>query len=120
MNDGRMDMAPELSGAAAEAKSVPLTGISAYFDPVWSDRLASSFGYSQTSVDNTNLQAAEAFETSRYASSNLICYPTKNAFVAVEGLWGEREDNGGASGDDSRIQLSYHDSFSSKDVFKKN
>ena len=121
MNDGGMDLAPDgTSIATAKAKAVPLTGISAYFDHVWNERLSSSFGYSQTSVDNTGLQGASAFKSGQYASANLICYPTKNVFVGVEGLWGKREDFAGATGDDIRMQISFHYSFSTKDVFKKN
>ena len=120
MNDGGMDLAPEgPSVPEAEAKAVPLLGISAYFDHYWSERLSTSFGYSRTQVDNTNLQESAAFNTGQYASANMIYYPTKNVFIGFEGLWGERQDNGGATGDDVRVQVSFHFNFSSKDIFKK-
>jgi hypothetical protein len=121
MNDGGVDLAPDgTSLATAHAEAVPLTGVSAYYNLSWNDTLTSSFGYSLTTVDNTGLQAADAFHSGEYASANVICYPTKNVFVGVEGLWGRREDNDGSSGDDKRIQFSFHYSFSSKDIFKKN
>jgi outer membrane DcaP-like protein len=121
MNDGGVDLAPDgTSLANAEAKAVPLTGISAYYDHYWSDRFASSFGVSQTQVDNQGLQAGDAFHRGQYASANLLYYPTKNVMIGGEALYGQRKDNDGDSGDDNRIQISYHYSFSTKDIFKKN
>ncbi len=121
MNDGGVDLAPDgPTILEAEAKSVPLLGISAYFDHYWSDKFSTSFGYARTQVDNTNLQESSAFNTGQYASANLLYYPTKNMFVGFEGLWGARQDDGGATGDDVRVQVSFHYSFSTKDIFKKN
>ncbi len=120
MNDGGMDLAPETTPGSAVAKAVPLLGISAYLDHTWNDRFTSSFGYSRTSVDNTTGQLADAFATGQYASANLLYYPTKNVFIGGEALWGQREDNNGATGDDFRIQTTFHCSFSTKDIFKKN
>jgi hypothetical protein len=119
MNDGGVDLAAD-NVTNPEAKAVPLTGVSAYYDHYWSDRFSSSFGYSFTKVDNTDLQAAGAFEKGQYASGNFLWYPTKNVFIGGEGLWGERTDNNGDVGVDRRIQISYHYSFSTKDIFKKN
>jgi outer membrane DcaP-like protein len=115
MNDGGVDLAPDPS-----AKAVPLLGFSAYFDHYWSDKYSSSFGVSETQVDNTSLQAGGAFHRGQYVSANLLYYPTKNVFIGGEALWGQRKDNDGATGDDTRIQISYHYSFSTKDIFKKN
>ena len=71
-------------------------------------------------MDNTTLQDTDAFYRGQYVSANLLYYPTKNVFVGGEALWGQRKDNDGASGNDSRIQISFHYSFSTKDIFKKN
>jgi hypothetical protein len=120
MNDGGVDLSADGTLASPEAKAVPLLGVSAYYDHYWSDRFSSSFGYSFTKVDNTELQTADAFEKGQYASANWLWYPTKNVFIGGEGLWGERTDNGGDVGIDRRIQISYHYSFSTKDIFKKN
>ena len=120
MNDGGVDLAPQGTLASPSAKAVPLLGISAYYDHYWSDKYSSSFGVSETQVDNTSLQATDAFHHGRYASANLLYYPTKNVFYGGELLWGQRKDNGGATGDDTRIQFSFHYSFSTKDIFKKN
>jgi hypothetical protein len=120
MNDGGVDLAPDGTLANPDAKAVPLTGISAYWDHYWNDKYSSSFGVSQTEVDNMELQATNAFQRGQYASANLLYYPTKNVFIGGEALWGQRKDNNGDTGDDTRVQISFHFSFSSKDIFKKN
>ena len=119
MNDGGMDMAPETAGLGAEAATVPLLGVSAYWDHWWSERFSSSFGYSETAVENTDLQTDDAFHRGQYASANFLYYPTDNVFIAAEYLWGRRVDNNGDKGDDNRVQISFHYSFSTKDIFKK-
>jgi hypothetical protein len=120
MNDGGVDLAPGGTIANPKAEAVPLLGISAYFDHYWSNKFSSSFGYSFTQVENTTLQTGDAFNKGTYASANLLYYPTKNVFIGGEALWGQRKDNDGDTGNDSRIQISYHYSFSTKDIFKKN
>ena len=116
MNDGGVDLAPGGTLADPHAEAVKLLGVSIYYDHTWSDRFTSSFGGSETQVDNTSLQATDAFHRGQYASGNLIYYPTKNVFIGGELLWGKRTDNDGANGDDTRLQVSFHYSFSSKDV----
>jgi hypothetical protein len=120
MNDGGVDLAPDGTIADPNPQAVPLTGISAYYDHYWSEKYSSSFGVSQTEVDNQDLQAGTAFKRGQYASANLLYYPTKNVFIGGEALWGQRKDNSDETGDDTRIQISFHYSFSTKDIFKKN
>jgi len=117
MNDGGTDLAPGGTLASPNATAVPLFGISAYYDRYWSDRFSSSFGYSQTHVDNTSGQLGDAFKSGQYASANFLYYPTTNMFIGLEGLWGERKDNGGATGIDRRTQISFHYNFSGKHIF---
>lgn len=120
MNDGGNDLGPDGAPPTTQAELIPLTGISAYLDHTWSEKFSTSFGYSETSVDNTSFQSDESFKAGRYASANLIYYPTQNVFIAGEALWGQREDHDGDTGDDTRMQFSFHYSFSTKDIFKKN
>jgi len=60
--DGGTDLAPEgrlptdTEPGNAHAKAVLLTGIVAYYDHSWNDEFSTSFGYSTTFVNNTNLQ----------------------------------------------------------------
>jgi hypothetical protein len=115
MNDGGMDLAPDGTVANPEAKAVPLQGFLVYMDHYWNPKLSSTFGWSRTQVTNTTLQTPDAFQSGDYASVNFVCYPTKNVFFGVEGLWGRRTDNNDNSGEDTRIQVSAHYSFSSLD-----
>lgn len=118
MNDGGMDLAPQLVTPAPNlkvtGKAVALTGIVAYYDHYWSEMWSSSIGYSFTEVDNTNYQATNAFHKGDYASVNLLAYPAKNVMVGAEFLWGKRTNNDGSSGDDTRLQFSVKYNFSSK------
>jgi hypothetical protein len=119
MNDGGMDAGPDRGLVGGEppggtqVEAVELTGISLYYDHWWSDEWSSSAGYSFTSVDNTAGQTPDTFEQGSYASANLLYYPVKNVMVGAEFLWGEREDFGGASGEDTRIQISFKYDFGS-------
>jgi DcaP outer membrane protein len=115
MNDGGTDLAADGTLANPTAKAVPLQGYIAYIDHQWNPKFSSSAGWSRTQVDNTTLQTDGAFKSADYASVNLLVYPTKNVFFGIEGLWGERQDKNGAKGDDRRIQVSAHYSFSSLD-----
>ena len=60
-----------------------------------------------TEVDNLDGQKRDAFKRGLYSSVNLLCYPTENVLCGIEYLWGRREDFGGASGQDNRIQISF-------------
>src|SRR5262249_16830131 len=120
MNDGGVDLAPGGTLADPDAEAVPLLGVSASYNHYWSDRFSSAFGYSFVDVDNRDLQTGDAFDKAEYASANLLWYPTKNVMAGGEALWGTRTDNDGDDGDDIRVQFSFHYSFSTKDIFKKN
>ena len=115
MNDGGMDLAPRLvrpePDLKVSAETVPLTGVVAYYDHWWSDKWSSSIGYSFTEVDNTNFQDPGAFHKGQYASTNLLFYPGENLMVGGELMWGERENNDGASDDDVRFQFSVKYNF---------
>ncbi len=120
MNDGGMDLAPEVAGSSPTAKAVPLVGVSAYYDIAWTEKWSSSLGYSFTKVSNTDFQTGSAFHLGQYASANVIYYPAKNVFYGLEYLFGRREDNDGKAGQDQRVQLSAHYGFSSNDFFSPN
>jgi hypothetical protein len=118
MNDGGTDLAFGGTVAAPTAEAVPLLGVFAYVDLAWSERWTSSVGYSATMVDNTTLQAGDAFKTGQYASVNLLASPAPALLFGPELLWGSREDKGGASGTDVRLQVSLKYSFSSANAWK--
>ena len=114
MNDGGVDLAAEGVPGALHPKSVPLTGVVAYYDRTWCDYLTTSLGYSFTQVDNTNLQEPTAFHKGQYASVNLLWTPTKDILIGGELLWGKRTDADGVTGDDIRFQFSVKYSWGQK------
>jgi hypothetical protein len=116
MNDGGMDLAPNATFDAEtvsslDAKTVPLTGVVAYYDHYWTKKWSSSIGYSYTEVDNTNFQDPGAFHKGEYASVNLLTYPGDNLMIGGELLWGQRTNNDGASDDDVRFQFTVKYNF---------
>lgn len=126
MNDGGMDMAPRVTSELqppnlvilrGHAEAVPLLGITAYLDYAWSEHWTSAIGYSLTQVDNTNFQEPTAYHRGEYASANILWTPTPRVMTGAELMWGQRTDNGGAKGDDVRIQVSFKASFTSNDFF---
>jgi hypothetical protein len=113
MNDGGMDLAPNAAfnpdsptTPALSAEAVPLTGVVAYYDHYWSEKLSTSIGYSSVRINNTNFQSPLVFHKAQYASTNLLWYPGKNILIGGEVLWGELEKNDGSVGNDVRFQFS--------------
>jgi hypothetical protein len=124
MNDGGTDMGPNQNpvinpggGLGLEAEAVPLGGISLFYDHFWNDQWASSIGWSETKVDNTSFQTADAFRSGQYALANLLYTPDPRIMMGGELQWGQREDNNGDHGEDFRVQFSFKYNFSSKDFF---
>jgi hypothetical protein len=117
MNDGGMDAGPiGLPGTPNNGiEAVPMTGVSVYFDHYWSDEWSTSFGYSYNEVDNTAGQTPDTYKKGEYASFNLLHYPAERVLMGIEAIWGSREDLDGASGEETRIQISFKYNFSSKD-----
>ncbi len=113
MNDGGMDAGPDrtVGTDGVQLEAVQLTGVSAYYDHWWNDQFSSSIGYSYDEVDNTKGQTSDTFKKGQYASVNLLYYPVENVLVGGELLWGDREDFGGASNSDTRIQFSLKYNF---------
>jgi hypothetical protein len=130
MNDGGVDMGPNVLPVVTppiagqppvlslEAEAAPLLGLTAYFDHYWNDQFSTSIGWSQTRLDNTSFQTADAFRSGQYASANLLYTPDKRILMGGELMWGQREDKNGQHGDDFRIQFSFKYNFSSTDFFK--
>jgi len=112
MNDGGTDLAPGgTSLLDIHAETVPLLGALIYYDHWWDEQWSTSIGYSIVNVDNRSLQEATAFHQGQYASVNLLYQPAKNIMIGGEIMWGEREDNDGATGDDFRFQFSVRYAF---------
>lgn len=118
MNDATPDLAFGGTLADPKAEAVPLLGITAYLDIYWSKLLCSAIGYSTAMMFNTGLQGPDAFKTGQYASVNLLVTPFRNFMAGPEFLWGHRTDKGGATGFDTRLQISVKYSFTSLDFWK--
>jgi hypothetical protein len=116
MNDAPVDVALKNTGVASrpvEGVALPLTGIVAFMDVNWSDKVSSSFGYSSIDISNSNAQAANAFKKGNYAIGNLMFYPVKNAMMGFEFQYGDRENfTDGWSTSISKLQFTFKYNFS--------
>jgi DcaP outer membrane protein len=118
MNDATPDLALGGTTLAPTAAAVPMLGITAYFDIYWSKLFTTAIGYSTTMIFNTSLQPTDAFKQGQYASVNFLVTPFRNFLAGPELLWGRRNDNGTAFGNDLRLQMSIRYTFTSLDFWK--
>jgi hypothetical protein len=114
MNDGGIDLAAGGTPTDPHAVAIPLLGVSVYYDHYWDSSWSTSLGYSFTQIDNTTLQAGDAFHKGEYASINLLWSPAPNLLIGGEGLWGQRTDHDKNAGQDLRFQFSVKYSFGTK------
>src|SRR5574337_192573 len=107
MNDGGVDLAPgAIVPGATTAEAVQSIGWLAYYNHVWADNWTSAIGFSQHMQDNTAGQTATAFKRGSYGNVNVLYTPWKNVLTGLEFVWGELEQNSGASATDYRLQFS--------------
>jgi hypothetical protein len=118
MNDGGVDIAPTGTVGNLQADAVPLYGVLLYYDHYWNEHFSSSAGYSRTQVKNRSFQAGDAFHSGDYISANLLYKPVANVLMGFEYLWGRQTANDFNTGDDSRTQVTFKYSFSSKEILK--
>jgi hypothetical protein len=128
MNDGGTDLGPRIRVASAPPiagappvvtlgpEAVPSLGLMVYYDHYWNAEWSSSFGWSMHKQDNTSFQQVNAYHDGQYASANLLFTPDKRVLMGAEALWGQREDNNGNKGEDTRVQFTFKYSFSSNDL----
>lgn len=120
MNDAPVDVAienPVDSGEVAKGVALPMLGIVAFYEHQWSEKFASTVGYSMLQMDNTDGQTASAFKKGQYALGNLIYYPAKDVMIVGEVQWGDRENLGtpteaGYKSDILKVQFSFKYNFS--------
>ena len=115
MNDAPVDVAPVLTTnprTPIDGKPLNVLGIVAFYDRYWNEHWSSSIGYSMVDIDNTPLQAPDAFRRGHYGLANLLYYPVKNVMTGVEFQWGKRENNtDGFTFNDYRVQFSARYNF---------
>lgn len=92
---------------------LPVLGVVSFLDHVWSDKFASSIGYSMVDISNSNGETPTAFRRGQYGIGNLIYTPVKNVLMGGEFQWGQRSDfSNGFKYNDYKLQLSFKYSFS--------
>jgi len=117
MNDGGIDIAPDSADIdTAGAETVPLLGVSAYYDHYWNRKWSTSIGWSMIDVDTRDGQGPSEFEKGQIAQVNLLHYPADHVLLGTEFIWGEREDIDGDTGSDYRIQFSLKVDFDTGDL----
>jgi hypothetical protein len=98
--------------APVRGEAIPLLGLVAFLDHKWGSRFSTSLGYSRLDVENTDLQAPNAFKSGQYALVNLLYYPAENVTTGIEALWGHRDNHtDGFDSDDWRIQFGFKYNF---------
>ena len=79
----------------------------------WNERFTSSIGYSMVDIDNSELQAPDAYKRGHYAVGNVLYTPVPGLMTGVELQWGRRENfSDGFSSDGVRVQFSAKYNFS--------
>jgi hypothetical protein len=118
MNDAPVDVGIELTHSTnprtpIKGVALPVTGVMAYLDHVWTKRFSSSIGYSMLNISNSDGQTPDAFHRGHYASGNILFYPADNVMLGSEVIWGRRENFlDGFSSEDVHLQFSFKYNFS--------
>ena len=122
MQDAPIDLGVEIdSGNLSKpfkGKALPVTGIMAFIDHKWNDKLSTSLGYSSASIENASSARPGAYKKGEYAIVNFVATPFKNTMVAAELQWGRRTNfNDGFTSDAIKFHLAFKYTFS--EVFYK-
>ena len=113
--DGKGDTIKYVKGIA-----LPIWGATAYIDLTLSKLFKTSFGYSVQTIDNSELQSAEAFKQGQYGTVNILYYPVNNVMAGLEYQFGRRDNKSdGFHSTDSKIQFSFKYNFSNILSFDK-
>jgi outer membrane DcaP-like protein len=118
MNDAPVDVGIERTHSSdptvpIRGTALPVLGVVAFLDHNWNKRFSSAIGYSMVNIENSELQAADAYHRGHYGLTNLLFYPYDNVMVGGEFQWGRRENFlDGFASNDYRIQFSFRYNFS--------
>ncbi len=72
----------------------------------WSEKFRSNLAYGYVNSDNPGFVSGDTFDNTTYVAVDLIWAPYKNVSLGAEYLWGERENEDGASGTGKRVIFS--------------
>jgi len=117
MNDAPQDVGltrnPGNPTTPVKGEVLPLLGVVAFLDHTWSEKFTSSIGYSLIDIDNSDLQAPDAFHRGHYALGNVLFLPAPGVTTGVEFQWGRRENfSDDFTSDVFRVQFSFKYAFS--------
>lgn len=87
----------------SELVTIPVFGYFASYEHWWNQQLNSTVVYGFLEADNLDIQSADSFKNTEYASANFLWQPMGALLLGVEGLWGRREDKNGNNGSDFRM-----------------
>jgi len=123
MNDAPIDVGvvdnPGNPQKPIKGKALPVTGIMAYLEQMWTEKFSMTLGYSSTHIENTAVSNSTAYKNGQYATLTFLLTPVKNMLAAAELQYGKRDNfTGGYSATDVKIQFSFKYSFSQLFYFK--
>jgi hypothetical protein len=100
--------------------ALPLLGVVAFLDHNWNNRFSTAVGYSMLDIQNSDGQAASAFNQGHYALTNLLWTPVQNFMVGAEFQFGRRLNfRDGWNVNDYRMQFSVKYNFSKVITFNR-
>lgn len=91
--------------SSGDLTPIPAFGAMVGYTHKWTDILRSTASYGYVHLDNEMSQGPQAYHMTQYGSLNLVWQMRKRLSIGVEGLYGEKEEQGGAKGDAFRFQL---------------
>lgn len=123
MNDAPFDVAPIANPGnltrPVKGKPIPMWSFVTYLDHKWSDKVATSLGFSELQMQNTSLQAANAFHLGQYSTVNLVYSPTEHLMYGGEFQWARRSNTAAPGANDYKLQFSFKYSFDAKIIGPK-
>jgi hypothetical protein len=90
---------------AGDLEALPVTAVVIGFTHHWTRTLRSGISYALADLDNSDAQAASAIRRTEDFRANLFYTPYRLVDLAVEVLWGRRENKDGGRGEAVRGQL---------------
>jgi hypothetical protein len=91
--------------STGDLKAIPVLAVMGAFTHHWCEDFRSTVSYGYVRLDNESSQGAGAYHTTEYASANLVWQLRKRLSIGLEGLYGRKKEQGGASGDVWRVQM---------------
>ena len=90
---------------SGELCAIPAFGAMVGYTHKWSPWVRSTASYGYVKLDPLPSQGPDAYESTHYASLNVVWQARKRLTVGFEGLYGRKEVQSGADGDAFRFQL---------------